>query len=76
MAVLQEPPSLVKANQASNDTPRKSFNFWNEQLIPWITLLAIGTYIGNLTELGILQKPRIGLRHLLDRVVLREPHRK
>jgi len=24
----------------------KSFDFWNGQLIPWITLLAIGTYIG------------------------------
>lgn len=24
----------------------KSFDFWNSQLIPWITHVAIGTYIG------------------------------
>ena len=27
-------------------SPRKSFNFWNAQLIPWITTLVIGFYIG------------------------------
>ena len=27
-------------------SPRKSFNFWNAQLIPWITTLVVGFYIG------------------------------
>ena len=31
---------------------RKSFDFWNGQLIPWITLLAIGTYIGSRGGVG------------------------
>ncbi|CAE7537098.1 msbA [Symbiodinium natans] len=33
-------------NQRKYVMDLKFFNFWNQQLIPWITLLAIGTYIG------------------------------
>ena len=34
-------------------SPRKSFNFWNAQLIPWITTLVIGFYIGAALGAGV-----------------------
>ena len=38
----------------------KGFNFWNAQLIPWITLLACGLYIGSSAKLVLSGRISLG----------------
>ena len=38
----------------------KRFQFWNSQLIPWITLLAIGTYMGMSTRVVLTGATSLG----------------
>eukprot|EP00913_Durusdinium_trenchii_P033814 g31653.t1 len=45
----------------------KSFSFWNSQLIPWITLLAIGFYIGGSAQMVLGGRISLGALDLGDR---------
>jgi len=47
-------------NQRKMVMDLKEFNFWNAQLIPWITLLAIGSYIGLSSRLVLSGNTSLG----------------